>query len=132
MLNKVFLIGRLTRDPELRRSQSGTDIVGFGLAVNRSYKKNDERQEETTFVDVTVFGNQATTVSEYCVKGKQVLVEGRLNLDRWEDQDGNKRSRLTVIADRVQFLSGDRAPDDSATTAPAAASDEAADNDLPF
>lgn len=134
MLNKVLLIGRLTRDPELRQTGNGGAVVNFGLAMNRTFKVGDERREETTFVDVSVFGKQAESVNEYCQKGKQVLVEGRLNLDQWESNEGEKRSRLTVVADRVQFMSGDRSTDGDNAPAAAASNSGASggDDDLPF
>lgn len=134
MLNKVLLIGRLTRDPELRQTQNGGAVANFGLAMNRTFKVGDERREETTFVDVSVFGKQAESVNEYCQKGKQVLVEGRLNLDQWESSDGEKRSKLTVIADRVQFMSNERAADGDDVTTTAASNNGASsgDDDLPF
>lgn len=106
-LNKTLLIGNLTRDPEMRHSSKGNAIAGFGLAVNRKYKTAaGEIEEETTFLDVSAFGQQAETVSKFLKKGAAVFVEGRLRLDRWDDKTtGQKRSKIVVIADRVQFLS---------------------------
>ncbi len=106
-LNKVFLIGNLTRDPELRSIPSGMQVAEFGLAMNRQYRsQSGEQQEETTFVDIVVWGRQAEVVSQYCSKGKQIHVEGRLQYDSWEGKDGQKRSRLRVVADHVIFLGG--------------------------
>ncbi len=106
-LNKVLLIGNLTRDPELRYTPSGTPVATFGLATTRRYKRKDgEQQEETCFVDVVVWGRQGEVVSEYLSKGRPVFVEGRLQLDSWETAEGEKRSRLRVVADNFQFLGG--------------------------
>jgi len=96
-LNKVFIIGRATRDPEIRYTPKGTAVVDLGLAVNRVYSAEDgEKKEETTFVDVTVFGRQAEIAGDYLRKGSPVFLEGRLQLDTWE-QNGQKRSRLRGI-----------------------------------
>lgn len=121
-LNRVFLMGNLTRDPELKYTQSGLAVCDFGLAVNRKYKTGGgEDREEVLFVDVSAFGKQAETASEYLRKGRGVLVEGRLKLDQWE-KDGQKRSKHTVVADRVHFLGGkgtqDAAADDSGGAGP--------------
>jgi single-strand DNA-binding protein len=105
--NRVILLGNLTRDPELRYLTSGTAVSDVGLAVNdRRKNANGEWVEETTFVDVTVWGRQAETASEYLSKGSPVLVEGRLKLDSWESNDGQKRSKLKVVCERIQFLGG--------------------------
>lgn len=107
-LNKVFLMGNLTRDPELRYTPSGTAVASFGLAVNRRYKsQSGEDREDTCFVEVTAFARQAEVISEYLSKGRPVFIEGRLHLDRWEDkQSGAKRSKLTVTLENFQFLGG--------------------------
>ena len=105
-LNKVILIGNLTRDPELRYTPSGSALCKFGLAVNRKYKVNDEMKEEVTFVDIVVWGKQAETASEYLSKGRQACIDGRLSYSQWETDDGQKRSKLEVTADRVIFLGG--------------------------
>lgn len=105
--NKVILLGRLTRDPELRVTANGSNICKFGLAVSRTYAAADgERKEETTFVDVDCFGRQAETIAKYCAKGRQLMVEGRLRLDQWESQTGEKRSKLTVVLEGFQFVGG--------------------------
>jgi single-strand DNA-binding protein len=106
-LNKVFLIGRLTRDPETRNLPSGTAVVNFGLAVNRVYYKRDsnEKSEETCFVDVEAWGRQGETIARYLKKGRPIFVEGRLRFDSWESQ-GQKRSRLSVVVENFQFLDG--------------------------
>jgi single-strand DNA-binding protein len=104
-LNKVLLLGRLTRDPELRYTPQGTAVVDLGLAINREYTVGTERRKETTFVDVTLWKRQAEVVSQYLKKGAPIFIEGRLSLDTWE-QDGQKRSRLRVVADNFQFIGG--------------------------
>ena len=151
-LNKVLLIGRLTRDPEKRYTPSGMAVSELGMAVNRKYKANSgEEREETCFVNVTVWGKTAEMCAEYLRKGSQFFVEGRLKLDEWE-KDGQKRSKLGVVAERVQFLDsrprkaeyGD-APEEATprgggrsapAPAPAAHEDatpaEGGDDDLPF
>jgi single-strand DNA-binding protein len=104
-LNKVFLMGNLTRDPELRYIPSGTAVCEFGLAMNREYqdRTSGERKEDVCFVDVVVWAKQAETCNQYLSKGRSVFVEGRLQYEQWE-KEGAKRSRLRVVADRVQFL----------------------------
>ena len=104
--NRVILVGNLTRDPELRYIQSGMAVTDIGLAVNdRRKTANGEWVEETTFVDVTVWGRTAETVCEYLTKGSPVLFEGRLKLDTWE-KDGQKHSKLKVTCERMQMLGG--------------------------
>src|SRR5215471_7234038 len=125
-LNKVILLGNLTRDPELRYAANGTAVVRFGLAVNtqRPGQSNseqgnpNERREEVCFVDVVAFGRQAETTSEYLSKGSGALIEGRLQWRSWEGQDGQKRSKHEVIADRIQFMPRTReeGPDGPAPT----------------
>ncbi|MHC4605884.1 MAG: single-stranded DNA-binding protein [Planctomycetota bacterium] len=106
-LNKVLLIGNLTRDPELRYTPSGAAVCEFGLAMNRTWtSKQGEKKEETCFVDIVCWGRTAEICAEYLKKGRQTFVEGRLTLDRWETQDGQKRSKLRCTAERVQFLGG--------------------------
>lgn len=104
-LNKVFLMGNLTRDPELRYTPSGTAVVTIGLAVNREYRdKNGEIQKEVCYVDVDAWARQAELCADFLHKGSPVHVEGRLQYDTWEGPDGEKRSKHKVRADRVQFL----------------------------
>ncbi len=103
--NRVILLGNLTRDPELRYLPSGMAVVDIGLAVNdRRKSSNGEWIDETTFVDITLWGRTAEIAGEYLSKGSPVLIEGRLKLDSWETQDGQKRSKLKVIGDRMQLL----------------------------
>ena len=106
-LNKVMLIGNLTRDPELRHTPKGTAVAELGLAINRVWKdEQGQKQEETTFVDVTLWGRQAELAQQYLTKGNPVYIEGRLNLDTWDDKaTGQKRSKLKVVGENLQFLS---------------------------
>ncbi len=108
--NKVILVGNLTRDPELRYTPKGTAIAKLGIAVNRVWtSETGEKREETTFVDVDVFGRTAENVAQYLRKGSPLLVEGRLRLDTWEDKQTNqKRSKLGVVAEVIQFLGSPR------------------------
>ncbi len=105
-LNKVMLIGNLTRDPEVRYTPKGTAVAEIGLAVNRRYTaESGEKREETTFVDVTLWGRTAELAGEYLKKGRPVYIEGRLQLDSWDDkQTGQKRSKLRVVCEEMQFL----------------------------
>jgi single-strand DNA-binding protein len=105
MLNKVMLIGNLTRDIELRYSPSGTAIAKTGLAVNRRFKgQNGEQKDETMFIDVTIFGKAAEVANQYLGKGRKVLAEGRLVLEQWTDQEGKNRSKHSVAVENIQFL----------------------------
>ena len=101
-----MLIGNLTRDPEVRHTPKGTAVGDFGLAMNMTYRSQDgSDKEEVCYVDVVVWGRQAETCKQYLSKGRQVFIEGRLQLDQWESPQGEKRSRLRIRAERVQFLS---------------------------
>ena len=154
-LNKVMLIGNLTRDPELRVTPKGTGICQFGLAISRSFKdESGQTREEATFVDVEAWGKQAEVIAKHCAKGRPLYVEGRLKLDTWEDKaSGQKRSKLKVVLETFQFLGGreqggggvgsapegDTAPQGDAPAAalrrPAtspAPRNEDADSDVPF
>jgi single-strand DNA-binding protein len=105
--NKVILLGNMTRDPQVRYTPSGTAVAEIGLAVNRYWfdKQTNSRREETTFVDVTLWGREAEVAGEYLAKGRPVLVEGRLQLDTWDDKTtGQKRSKLRVVCERMQML----------------------------
>jgi single-strand DNA-binding protein len=106
-LNKVMLMGNITRDIEMRYTPSGMALAVLGMAVNRKYRdtKTNELREEVTFVDVDVWGKQAETCNQYLSKGRPVFIEGRLKLDTWDDKTtGQKRSKLKVVAERVQFM----------------------------
>lgn len=105
--NRVFLIGNLTKDPELRYTPQGTGVVNLRLAVNRRFKdRNQELKEETCFVTAVVWDKQAETCNQYLRKGSPVFIEGRLQSRSWEDNAGQKRSTIEVRAERVQFLGG--------------------------
>lgn len=104
--NRVILVGNLTRDPELRYIPSGTAVSDIGLAVNDRVKKGGDWVDETTFVDVTLWARTAEVANEYLSKGSSVLIEGRLRLESWENNEGQKRSKLKVVADRMQMLGG--------------------------
>ena len=141
-LNKVLLIGNLTQDPEVRRTPSGTAVSTLRLAVNESYQsKSGERVEKAIFLDVDVWDRQAETCQQYLSKGSPVCIEGRLQMDSWDDKEtGQKRTRLKVRAERVQFLSGPRrdgAVRDTPAAPPAGGFEEplakpATDEDIPF
>jgi single-strand DNA-binding protein len=142
--NKVMLLGNLTRDPEVKYTPKGSAVADIGLAVNRTYTTDGgEKREETTFVDVTMWGRQAEIAGEYLKKGRPLFVEGRLQLDTWDDkQTGQKRSKLRVVCENFQMLGsrdggegggggGARSSGGkSAKSAPAA--DTAEDDDIPF
>lgn len=114
-LNKVFLMGNLTRDPEVRYTPKGTAVTDLAIAINRTYKGQDGTdREEVTYVDIVTWGRQAETCGQYLSKGSPVFVEGRLQLDQWEDNEGKKKSRLRVLAERVQFLGRPRSGDSPA------------------
>lgn len=104
-LNKVFLIGNLTRDPELRYVPSGSAVATFTIAVNRVYKtQSGEKKEQVSFIRVVVWGRRAEVCGEYLSKGSPVFAEGRLQSRDWETQEGQKRNTIEVVADNIQFL----------------------------
>ena len=143
--NKVMLMGNLTRDPEIRYTPKGTAVAEIGLAINRYFSgESGDKREETTFVDVTLWGRTAEIASEYLKKGRPVFIEGRLQLDTWEDkQSGQKRSKLRVVAEGMQLLGsrgGGGGPEENsgpggASSAPprkAAPPPEPDDDEIPF
>lgn len=104
-VNRVLLVGRITRKPELRHTPSGVPVVDLGLAMNETYTtKGGEAAESTCFVDVVVWQRQAEVCAQYLKKGSPVCVEGKLQLDEWKSEQGEKRSRIRIRADRVQFM----------------------------
>lgn len=149
-INRVFIAGNLTRDPQVRFLANEQAVANFGVAINRRYKGSDgAMKEETTFVDVEAWGRQAELVGQYLTKGRGCLIEGRLKLDSWEDKEGKKQSKLRVVADNVQFLdsrprqgggdapAGDEPAGDTAAPPPARPSRPApsaapADDEPPF
>jgi single-strand DNA-binding protein len=145
--NKVMLLGNLTRDPEVKYTPKGSAVADIGLAVNRTYTTDGgEKREETTFVDVTMWGRQAEIAGEYLKKGRPLFVEGRLQLDTWDDkQTGQKRSKLRVVCENFQMLGsrdggaegggggGGRSSGGGAKPSKAApAAEDSADDDIPF
>ena len=146
--NKVILLGNLTRDPEVRYTPKGTAVTELGMAVNRVYTaENGEKREETTFVDVTLWGRTAEIAGEYLKKGRPVFIEGRLQLDTWDDkQSGQKRSKLKVVGEGLQLIGsrpggsggggdeeGSSAPRSNKSAPPPKASPSAPDDDeIPF
>ncbi|QPJ66169.1 MAG: single-stranded DNA-binding protein [Candidatus Nitrohelix vancouverensis] len=131
--NKVLLMGNLTRDPELRYTASGAAVASFGIAVNRKFKQGDEWKDDVCFVDITVWGKQGENCAEYLSKGRPVFIEGYLRFSSWEGDGGQKRNKLDVTANTVQFLggrgdgqrSGPNDPGDSSGMPPG-------DDDVPF
>ena len=116
MLNRIILMGRLTRDPELRRTGSGTAVTSFSLAVDRDFK-SQSGEKETDFIDIVAWRNTAEFVSKYFTKGRMAVVEGRLQIRDWTDKDGGKRRSAEVVADNVYFRDSKRdGGDNSATT----------------
>jgi single-strand DNA-binding protein len=130
--NKVILAGNLTRDPELRYTPNGRAIAKLGLAVNRTWKNEaGEKKEEVTFIDIDAFGQQAEVICQYMRKGREILIEGRLRLDQWDDkQTGQKRSKLGVILEGFSFIGsanrGEGAPSGPAPARPAGSAQPAA------
>ena len=143
-LNKVMLIGNLTRDPELRYTPKGTAVADIGMAINRVWNNDSgQKQEETTFVDVTLWGRQAELAEKYLGKGRGVYIEGRLQLDTWDDKEtGKKRSKLKVVGENLQFLpdgkggtgggGGQRPQSDAAPAGSPAPAVEEDEDDIPF
>ena len=107
--NKVILIGRLTKDPELRYTPSGSAVSQLRLAVNHTYRSKEEKKEEVLYIDVNVFGRSAETIKQYLSKGREILVEGRLQQNDWTDKNtGQKRTTYRVVADRFNFIGSGR------------------------
>jgi single-strand DNA-binding protein len=122
MLNHIVLMGRLTRDPELRRTGSGTAVTSFTVAVDRDFGKNENGEKETDFIDCTAWRNTAEFVDKYFQKGRMAVVSGRLQIRNWTDKDGNKRRSAEVVADNVYFGDSKNSATDNNvgyTTAPA-------------
>ena len=144
--NKVMLLGNLTRDPEVKYTPKGSAVADIGLAVNRTYTTDGgEKREETTFVDVTMWGRQAEIAGEYLKKGRPLFVEGRLQLDTWDDkQTGQKRSKMRVVCENFQMLgsrdgggeggggAGRSSGGGSRPAKSAPAAEEPSDDDIPF
>ena len=103
MLNRIVIMGRLTRDPELRRTQNGTAVTSFSIAVDRDFKSRDNGEKETDFIDIVAWRSTAEFVSKYFTKGRMAVVEGRLQIRDWKDKDGNNRRSAEVVADNIYF-----------------------------
>ena len=133
-LNKVMLIGNLTRDPEIKYTPKGTAVADIGLAINRNYTTDSgEKREEVTFVDVTLWGRVAEIVGEYCKKGASIFIEGRLQLESWDDkQTGQKRSKLKVIGENIQFLGGKKTGEQPPRTEKPRAERDNGGDEIPF
>ena len=134
MLNRIILMGRLTRDPELRKTGNGTAVTSFTMAVDRDYKPQDG-ERETDFIDVVAWRNTAEFVSKYFSKGRMAVVEGRLQIRDWTDKDGNKRRTAEIMAESVYFGDSKRDGCDNPGYAPAPSGgfrEIADDGDLPF
>ena len=131
--NKVILMGNLTRDPEVRYTPNGIAVASFAIAVNRKYKQGDETKEEVSYIDIVVFGKQAESCGQYINKGDSVLIDGRLQQRRWETEDGQKRNKIEVVAQSVNFMpkrsSGGGQAHAQAEPTPEAPVDE---GDIPF
>jgi len=140
-VNKVMLLGNLTRDPELRYTPQGSAVCEFALAMNHSYtnKQSGQKVDEVSYIDIVAWGRTGEICAEYLKKGRQVFVEGRLKQDRWESPEGKKMSKVRVIAENVTFIGGRpagpggpaAAPDASAAP-PESAGDAPPDQDVPF
>lgn len=128
MLNRIIVMGRITRDPELRRTNSGTAVASFTVAVDRDFK-SQSGEKETDFIDVVAWRNTAEFISKYFSKGRMAVVEGRLQLRDWTDKDGNKRRTAEIVADSVYFGDSKR---DGGDTAQSGFSEAEDDGDLPF
>lgn len=133
MLNKIFIMGRLTRDPELRRTQNGTAVTSFTLAVDRDFK-NADGTNDTDFIDVVAWRTTAEFVSKYFSKGRMAVVEGRIQVRDWQDKDGNRRKSVEVVADNVYFADSkrDSKPQESRTVDDQEFDEIEDDGDFPF
>lgn len=132
-LNRVLLMGNMTRDPQLSYLPSQTAVAEFGLAMNRKFKKQDGSQgEEICFVDCQIFGKRAEVINKYFKKGEPIFIEGRLKLDSWQAQDGSKRSRLRVFVENFEFIGGRRGGGQPADSQDAPAEMPAADAEVPY
>lgn len=135
-LNRVALVGRMTRDPELRQTGSGTAFCKFGIANNRNYTANGERKEEVSFFNCTAWGRTAEVINQWCKKGKQVAIDGRLQQRSWEDKDGKRQSAVDIVVENLQML-GDRTGGQSQAPAEPSADPYAGDapdydSEIPF
>jgi len=135
--NKVILIGNLTRDPQIKYTTGGTAIAELGMAIGRKWfdKTTNQQKEETTFVDVTLFGKQAEVAGQYLAKGRSVMIEGRLQLDSWEDREtGHKRSKLRVVGENLVLMGGkrDEGPGEERQSVQPSAPEPSIGEEMPF
>jgi single-strand DNA-binding protein len=133
-LNKTIIIGRLTRDPELRYTQSGTPVCSFSVANNRTYVAGGEKKEQVSFFNCVAWAKTGEVIAEYCKKGQRIGIEGRLQQRSWDDQEGKKRQIVEIVVDNFQFLSapsegGNKSSPDMPATPP---SDQTPGGDNPF
>lgn len=118
-LNKVFLMGNLTRDPELRYTPAGEAVASFGIAMNRVWTaKSGEQKKDVCYVDISIFGRRAEVVGEYFSKGNPIFIEGRLRFNQWETKDGQKRNSLSVVADNFEFIGTAKRPEGESGSLP--------------
>ena len=136
MLNRIILMGRLTRDPELRHTQAGTSVASFSLAVDRDFKDKSTGEKGTDFIDIVAWRSSAEFVSRFFTKGRMAVVEGRLQLRDWKDKDGNNRRSAEVVAEHVYFGDSKRSESDTASAPPASGDfreiPEDEEGELPF
>ena len=126
-LNRVILIGRLTRDPELRYTPSGTAVASFSIANNRTYAVAGEKKEQVSYFDCIAWSKLGEIITEYCKKGQRIAVEGRLQQRRWEDQENNKKSKIELVIENFQFLTGKGAGDESSQSQGNTSNDSSSD-----
>jgi len=141
-VNKAIILGKLTRDPETRSTQSGASVVSFGVAHNARYKSaSGEPKEDVLFIDCTAFGKTGETIAQYMRKGSEILIEGRLKLDQWEDKEGQRRSKIGLIVDHFHFTGKGQQQEGQAQVKPATSPAKQAktpqptpisDEDIPF
>jgi single-strand DNA-binding protein len=130
--NRVIVGGNLVRDPEIRFLPSGLSVANFTVAVNHSYRQNEETREEVSYFDVVVFGKQGENCAEYLAKGRPVLVEGRLRQRRWETDEGQKRSKIEILGQQVQFLGSPRGSSGAKGSVQEPVVEPINDEDIPF
>ncbi|MGL4370882.1 MAG: single-stranded DNA-binding protein [Spirochaetota bacterium] len=118
-INRIFLIGRLTKDPDLRYTQGGTSIASFSLANNRSYSAQNEKKEQVSFFNCIAWGKTGEVIAQHCKKGQRIGIEGRLQQRSWQDQSGAKRSTVEIVVENFQFLNTQPQGGDGAPNAPA-------------
>ncbi len=138
-LNKIILIGRLVKDPELRYTQNGTSVSSFSMANNRSYVTNGEKKEFASFFNCVAWGKLGELIVQYCKKGHRMGIEGRLQQRSWEDQEGKKRSTVEIVVENCQFLTPKtgtdgavEAPPEYVDNSPAVDNNPFSDDDIPF